>query len=82
MSYQFSEQPRETLRPEEIEAAYGISIGHLQKLRVSGGGPPFYKPTHRLVLYRRIELEQWLNQSRRDSTSSSGGIVLGQDTRR
>ena len=63
---------RQTLRPPEVEAVYGIGINHLQKLRMSGDGPAYCKPTHRMVLYRRSDIEAWLEQCRVTSTSVGG----------
>ena len=41
----------------------------LAKLRCVGGSPPFYK-VGRQVLYDRAELDAWLDERRRISTSS------------
>jgi hypothetical protein len=43
----------------------------LAKLRVVGGGPPFYK-LGRSVFYKREDLDQWLDARRRRSTSDDG----------
>jgi excisionase family DNA binding protein len=40
----------------------------LAKLRCVGGSPPFYK-VGRQVLYDRSDLDAWLNDRRRTSTS-------------
>ena len=47
----------------------GVSTSWLEKLRVSGFGPPYFKPSDRLVLYRRSEIDAWISSSRRTSTS-------------
>lgn len=60
---------REVMRPIEVEHVYGITTGQLQKLRMRGNGPPFIKPTHRMVLYRRADVEAWLELHRVSSTS-------------
>lgn len=62
---------RKMLRPPEVEAVYGIGINHLQKLRMSGDGPPYCKPTHRMILYRRSDVEAWLEKHRVNSTSET-----------
>jgi predicted DNA-binding transcriptional regulator AlpA len=70
MQNRTSQDPsRRTLRPEEVEASYGISSSQLQKLRMQGGGPMFLKPSHRIVLYRPSDIETWLEQFRVASTS-------------
>jgi len=66
----YNEQPhRSVLRPTEVECIYGISASHLQKLRMRGDGPSYIKPTHRMVLYRRADIEAWLDLHQINSTS-------------
>ena len=43
----------------------------LERYRVTGEGPNFLKPDGR-VLYRRADLDQWLEGSVRRSTSDPG----------
>lgn len=51
----------------------GLSSSTLNKLRITGGGPPFLKLGPRRVVYHPADLERWLEQSRRRSTSDRGG---------
>lgn len=54
------------------EAARFLCLSHrtLERLRVTGEGPPFFRPEgRRFVLYRVSDLEAWLNEGRRQSTS-------------
>lgn len=46
----------------------GIGKGTLEKLRVSGGGPPFCKVTKKVV-YDCAALDAWLARHERRSTS-------------
>ena len=62
---------RSTLRPEEVEAVYGISASQLQKHRMRRDGPAYSKPSHRMVLYRPIDIEAWLDSFRVRSTSEA-----------
>ena len=55
-------------------AYLGISGRWLEKLRVIGGGPVFYKFGRR-VLYRKEDLDAWAATRRRRSTSDSGSEV-------
>lgn len=48
------------------------SVRTLQKWRVSGFGPQFYKPG-RSVRYRRCDLRTWAENRRRASTSHVTG---------
>jgi hypothetical protein len=41
----------------------------LAKLRVSGGGPTYYKVGGKIVVYDRADLDEWLSARRRTSTS-------------
>ena len=56
----------------------GISPRTLEKLRVTGGGPAFYK-VRRRCLYRLAELEAWALEGRRGSTSDTGAVRAGID---
>jgi predicted DNA-binding transcriptional regulator AlpA len=63
---------RRFLRPREVEALYGLSQKFLAHSRGRGDGPPYCKPSGKLVLYPVAELEAWLAASRRQSTSDTG----------
>jgi hypothetical protein len=55
----------------EAAAAYvGLSASTLNKLRVFGGGPAFLKLGRRVV-YDVRDLDQWLSNRRRQSTSEA-----------
>jgi predicted DNA-binding transcriptional regulator AlpA len=56
------------LRVEELAALTGISVSYFNKLRVTGGGPPFRKVGRRVV-YGLADVEDWLAARRRSSTS-------------
>jgi len=55
-----------------LEALYGLSRKYLAHARARGDGPPFCKPSAKLVLYPVEELEAWLAQRRRVSTCDPG----------
>lgn len=46
--------------PSAVSAMTGLTVEKLGHLRWYGGGPKFYKPTVRKVLYRRSEVIAWL----------------------
>ena len=46
----------------------------LNKLRVFGGGPVFHK-CGRAVIYDTADLDNWLRQQRRATTSDQDGAV-------
>ena len=56
----------------EAAAYCKLSPSTLEKLRVSGCGPAFLKPRRRVV-YRLSDIDNWLNSSRRGSTSHIEG---------
>ena len=63
------------LPAKDAARVVGLSQSTLAKLRLSGDGPPYCKLGRR-VLYRPQDLETWLTQHRRQSTSelaSHGG---------
>lgn len=49
----------------------GIAASTLEKLRVYGGGPDFFK-LGRSVVYDIAELDKWLASHQRHSTSDNG----------
>ena len=54
----------------QMEAAQilRVSVRTLERLRVSGGGPSYIK-TGRLVRYRQADLDRWIADRVRGSTS-------------
>lgn len=59
-----------TTRAAEI---VGLSRSTLEKLRLRGDGPIYEKAGRKIVLYRLEDLEAWMSQGRRTSTSDTGG---------
>jgi len=58
------------LRTDEAARYCGLSPRTLEKLRTSGGGPPFYRPRgRRVVRYREQDLERWLTEGLRRLTA-------------
>jgi predicted DNA-binding transcriptional regulator AlpA len=45
-----------------------FSTSYFEKLRVVGGGPPFIK-VGKAVRYKRADLDAWLEEQKRGSTS-------------
>ncbi|MEK0225655.1 hypothetical protein WM016_04745 [Bifidobacterium mongoliense] len=52
----------------EASAYIPMPKGQLAQLRYTGKGPRFMKPTARTVLYRKGDIDEWLNASVRTST--------------
>ena len=61
------------LRAPDAAAYLGLSVSTLAKMRLRGDGPVYSKAGLRIVLYDRSDLEAWLQQRRRASTSDPGG---------
>ena len=61
-------QPR-ILRTPAAAACVGLSVAMLEKMRLTGDGPPFIRLTARAVGYRPEDLDHWLEQRQRSSTS-------------
>jgi predicted DNA-binding transcriptional regulator AlpA len=49
----------------------GISVRTLERHRVAGTGPRFCRLGHRLIRYRKADLEEWVRSSLRTSTSAN-----------
>jgi predicted DNA-binding transcriptional regulator AlpA len=66
--------PLETLLDEaEVSKVIGRSVPTLQKDRVQGSGPPYIK-FGRQVRYRPSDVQAWLDERIRQSTSDQGDI--------
>jgi hypothetical protein len=59
------------IRPSDAAAYLNLSIQRLAKLRLEGGGPKFLK-VGRSVLYRKQDLDDFLQSRVRKSTSDVG----------
>ncbi|MGO9432375.1 helix-turn-helix transcriptional regulator [Rhodoblastus sp.] len=59
------------LRVPEAATFLGISVAYLNALRCKGGGPVFVR-MGRAVAYHPDDLEKWLADKRRTSTSDRG----------
>lgn len=56
----------------EAAAYCKLSPSTFEKMRVRGNGPLYLQPLRRVV-YRRSDLDAWLDASRRGSTSDTAG---------
>lgn len=63
---------RTMLLTKDAAAYVGLAQQTLAKMRWSGESPPYFK-VGRQVVYDRADLDAWLLQRRRKSTSDSGG---------
>jgi hypothetical protein len=54
----------------------GLSKSTMEKARLYGGGPPYLK-LGRLVRYRVVDLDEWLNAHLRSTTSDQPGNPSG-----
>lgn len=63
-------RPTDKLDTEGAATYCGVGKSTLEKLRLTGGGPAYLKPT-RSVVYQVSDLDAWLDRSRRSSTSQT-----------
>jgi excisionase family DNA binding protein len=59
------------MRTDEAANYLRLSRSTLEKMRLSGDGPPFIKSGKRIVLYKTEDLEQWLESRKVQSTSEA-----------
>jgi len=60
------------LRPQAASEYTQLAASTLAKMRLRGDGPPFCKAGPRAIVYNRDDLDQWLTDRRRRSTSDEG----------
>jgi hypothetical protein len=63
---------KHVLRTPEAAAYLGLSPSTLEKFRLSGEGRPYHKSGPKIVVYRPDDLDRWLHEGRRTSTSDPG----------
>lgn len=62
------------IRTDAAAAYCGLSPRTLEKLRLVGDGPPYYRPPgRRFVVYDPADLDRWMRSGRRHSTSDAAG---------
>ena len=64
------------IRTSDAARILGLSKKTLEKLRVTGGGPRYYK-LGRAVRYVERDLRSWADAGARTSTSDPGGDAEG-----
>lgn len=62
------------LRAPEAARYVGLSSSTLAKMRLRGDGPVYSKAGPRIVIYDQADLDAWLDQGRRKSTSDQGQL--------
>ena len=64
--------PLNLLTEKEVAQRTGFSIRTLQSWRMRGGGPSFVRISARCIRYRPQDVEAWIEQRLRTSTSDVG----------
>ncbi len=64
--------PEALLYPLEVAYLTALSVRTLESLRLRGGGPVFYALRRRAIRYKRSEVFEWIEATRRRSTSDPG----------
>lgn len=64
--------PAILMTEKEAAQVVGFSVRTLQAWRVRGAGPRFVKVSARCVRYRQRDLEEWVEERLRSSTSDRG----------
>ena len=52
------------MTPEEVAAYTGLSVPALAMMRHRRQGPSFTRPTPRTMLYRKRDVDDWVNEGR------------------
>lgn len=65
--------PQKILRTPAAAEYCGLSASTFEKMRLTGAGPTFRRLTKRAIGYDVADLDTWLSQHSRHSTSDHGG---------
>ena len=57
------------LRTRDAALYVGLTVSTLAKMRLRGDGPRYHKAGPRIVLYSKVDLDDWIAASARQSTS-------------
>ena len=60
------------LKERTVAEILNLSVRTLQKWRCTGEGPPFVRISSRAVRYHREDIEAWVRDHMRSSTSDDG----------
>ena len=63
------------LKPQEAAAYLGLTPRFLEMRRFNGNGPPYIRISSRCVRYQKSDLQAWVGELRRTSTSDPGPEV-------
>lgn len=72
------------LTSAEAAEYLGLTRATLSQLRFKDAGPAYYKPTERIVFYRKSDLDEWFEASRRETNSNKKSPQLepaGEETK-
>ena len=61
------------LTPKQVARQLGVTRTTLESWRLRGGGPKFVRVSKRCIRYRRQDLQVWIEERIRTSTSDPGG---------
>lgn len=62
------------LRTPAAAEYVGLAASTLEKFRLTGSGPAYYKSGPKIVVYEVKDLDDWLRSRRHMSTSDSGKV--------
>lgn len=64
--------PQNILRPEAVAPKLLTTVGTLAKWRLRGCGPAFVRLGQRIVGYRQVDIDAWIEKNLCTSTSGGG----------
>jgi hypothetical protein len=79
MSAEIAKTITHRLRTPEAAAYLGLSASTLEKFRLYGGGPIYYKAGPKIVVYDVDDLDAWVRAGRRTSTSQNRAAEVVQE---
>lgn len=64
-----SEELESPLKEKQAARYIGVNDTTLRMWRYSGTGPRYFKPGDKLIRYRKVDLDQWINERLTEPTA-------------
>lgn len=72
-----TDQPQSCLSTRDAAKYLAVSMPHLERARYEGSGPPYILVGKRRIVYRRADLDAWMEGRKVRSTAEAAVLAEG-----